>query len=169
MKSPRRRAREFALQALYQWQLTKTSFADMAKQYAEADGFEKTDGDLFRAILQGSIDGIDELSAALSPYLDRPWVEVSPIERAVLLIAAFEMSRMPETPYRVIINEAIELAKSFGGTDGHKYVNGVLDKLAAIVRSDEIADQATNPRPTAKTRVKKEVAITTKTTRKLAS
>jgi N utilization substance protein B len=86
----------------------------------------------------------------MSPYLDRAWAEVSPVERAVLLIAGYELSRMPETPYRVIINEAIELAKSFGGTDGHKYVNGVLDKFAAITRADEIAAPPLAKRPTAK-------------------
>ena len=169
MKSPRRRSREFALQALYQWQLTQQSYAELNNQYAQADGFDKADAELFRTLLKGSIEGVDSLSGALTPHLDRPWGEVSPIERGVMLIGAFEMGNMLETPYRVIINEGIELAKSFGGTDGHKYVNGVLDKLAATVRADEIAMQAANPRPAAKPRVSKTVAVTKKTTRKVAS
>ena len=106
----------------------------------------------------------ETLKEELHPHLDRPWKEVSPIESAILLIGAFELTNLPETPYRVIINEAIELAKSFGGTDGHKYVNGILDKLAVTVRADEIAFQADVPEttPAKKTAV---VKVTTKTRR----
>lgn len=145
MKNARRRSREFALQALYQWQITATSTAELHNQYAAAEGYAKADADLFVALMKGAIGAAEPLSIQLTPHLDRPWVEVSPIERAVMLLAAYEMTAMPETPYRVIINEAIELAKSFGGTDGHKYVNGVLDKLAALVRADEIAYQSAHP------------------------
>jgi transcription antitermination protein NusB len=145
MKNARRRSREFALQALYQWQINAISAAELHNQYASADGFAKADADLFVALMKGAIGAAENLAVQLTPHLDRPWVEVSPVERAIMLLAAFEMTAMPETPYRVIINEAIELAKSFGGTDGHKYVNGVLDKLAALVRADEIAYQAANP------------------------
>ncbi len=141
MKSARRRAREFALQALYQWQLAGQSLADIEQQYAQAEGFAKADSALFGKILSGVLKHSETLIATLQPHLDRPWKEVSPIEGAVLLIGAFELEHMPETPYRVIINEAIELAKSFGGTDGHKYANGILDKLAAISRSEEVAFQ----------------------------
>jgi len=139
MKSPRRRSREFALQALYQWQLAQQSWGELEQQYKIAEGFDKADAALFKAIVVGAIGNAEPLAAALTPHLDRGWNEVSPIERAILLIGGFELMHMPETPYRVIINEAIELAKSFGGTDGHKYVNGVLDKLAAIARAEEIA------------------------------
>ncbi len=152
MKSARRRSREFALQALYQWQLAGQSLAEIEKQYAGAEGFDKADAPLFSLLVSGVIKHQASLQERLSPSLDRAWTEVSPIERAVLLIAAHELSAMAETPYRVIINEAIELAKSFGGTDGHKYVNGVLDKLAAQVRADEIAFQAENGAPAAKAR-----------------
>ena len=141
MKSARRRAREFALQALYQWQLAGQSLTDIEQQYAQADGFAKADSALFATILSGVLKHSETLIAKLQPHLDRPWKEVSPIEGAVLLIGAFELAHMPETPYRVIINEAIELSKSFGGTDGHKYANGILDKLAAISRSEEVAFQ----------------------------
>jgi N utilization substance protein B len=139
MKSPRRRSREFALQAMYQWQLAQQSVGEIELQYKTAEGFDKADQALFKTIVVGIIQNAAALEASLVPHLDRGWAEVSPVERSVLLIAGFELIHIPETPYRVIINEAIELAKSFGGTDGHKYVNGVLDKLAAIVRAEEIA------------------------------
>ena len=139
IKTPRRRAREFALQALYQWQLAAQSWPEIEKQYAEADGFDKADVGLFKAIVKGAMANAAALSAGLTPHLDRTWAEVSPVERSVLLLAGYELSFMPETPYRVIINEAIELAKSYGGTDGHKYVNAVLDKFAPAVRGAEVA------------------------------
>jgi N utilization substance protein B len=139
MKSPRRRSREFALQAMYQWQLAQQSIGEIELQYKTAEGFDKADQALFKTIVVGVIQNAATLETALAPHLDRGWSEVSPVERSVLLIAGYELIHMPETPYRVIINEAIELAKSFGGTDGHKYVNGVLDKLAAVIRADEAA------------------------------
>ena len=164
MKSARRRSREFALQALYQWQLAGPSLADLEQQYAQAEGFAKADGELFSTILSGVLKHAEALREKLAPHLDRPWKEVSPIESAILLIGAFELLNLPETPYRVIINEAIELGKSFGGTDGHKYVNGILDKLAATVRADEVASQVPVPaaRPSRKTAA---VNVTTKTRR----
>ena len=164
MKSARRRSREFALQALYQWQLAGPSLADLEQQYAQAEGFAKADGELFSTILSGVLKHAEALREKLAPHLDRPWKEVSPIESAILLIGAFELVNLPETPYRVIINEAIELGKSFGGTDGHKYVNGILDKLAATVRADEVASQVPVPaaRPSRKTAA---VNVTTKTRR----
>lgn len=166
MKSARRRSRELALQALYQWQLAGQSLADIEKQYAAAEGFEKADAKLFSLLVSGVIKHHDSLQEQLAPSLDRVWNEVSPIERAVLLIAAHELSAMADTPYRVIINEAIELAKSFGGTDGHKYVNGVLDKLAAQVRAGEIAYGAENPETAVKPRVaRKTPTVVTKVRR----
>lgn len=147
MKSARRRSREFAVQALYQWQLAGQSLADIEQQYSQADGFAKADTELFSAVVSGVLKHAEQLKESLQPHLDRPWKEVSPIEAAILLIGAFELVNLPETPYRVIINEAIELAKSFGGTDGHKYVNGILDKLAASVRVDEVGFQASLPVP----------------------
>ena len=148
MKSARRRSREFALQALYQWQLAGQSLADIEQQYAAAEGFAKADSALFSVILSGVLKHAETLKEKLLPHLDRPWKEVSPIESGILLIGAFELIHLPETPYRVIINEAIELAKSFGGTDGHKYVNGILDKLAATTRADEITFQKDAPEMT---------------------
>ena len=168
MKSARRRAREFVLQALYQWQLAGQSLADIEQQYAEAEGFFKADSALFSVILSGVLKHAETLKEKLLPHLDRPWKEVSPIESAILLIGAFELINLPETPYRVVINEAIELGKSFGGTDGHKYVNGILDKLAATVRAGEIAFQAvvSETTPARKTTA---VKVTTKARRVLKS
>lgn len=153
MKSARRRSREFALQALYQWQLAGQDLTDIEKQYALAEGFDKADAKLFSLLTSGVIKHHDALRESLAPYLDRVWTDVSPIERAVLLIAAHELNAMAQTPYRVIINEAIELAKSFGGTDGHKYVNGVLDKFAAHARAPELLAHAENPELTMKPKV----------------
>jgi N utilization substance protein B len=166
MKSARRRSREFALQALYQWQLAGQSLADIEKQYAAAEGFDKADGKLFSLLVSGVIKHQQALEQQLTPNLDRVWAEVSPIERAVLLIAAHELGAMVDTPYRVIINEAIELAKSFGGTDGHKYVNGVLDKLAAQLRAEEVAFHGGQPAVAKKPRAaKKAPTVTTKARR----
>ena len=101
-------------------------------------GFDKVDGELYANVLAETRQNVEALKLDLAPYIDRAWDEVSPIERCILLLGACELRLHPETPYRVIINEAIELAKTFGGTDGHKFVNGVLDKLAAVLRPSEI-------------------------------
>lgn len=138
-KSSRRRSREFALQGLYQWQLAGTDAETIEQQMSEARGFDKTDRAYFSALLAGAIREAQRLEQSLQPYLDRKCAELSPVERAILLIAAYELENQPEVPYKVVINEAVELAKSYGGTDGFKYVNGVLDKLAADKRPHEIA------------------------------
>jgi transcription antitermination protein NusB len=138
VKSARHRSREFALQGLYQWLLAKAAPADIARDIAQFRGFDKCDPAYFRALLDGAVADVQAIEASLTPCLDRPLERVSPIERAILLMAGCEFSRHPDVPYRVVINEAVELAKSFGGTDGHKYVNGVLDKLAAVMRAPEV-------------------------------
>jgi len=137
MKTDRRRSREFALQGLYQWQLAKGDPAAIVRQLAESKGFDKIDADYFRTLLEGTIAAAPELEKAIAPYLDREYARLSPVERGVLLLAGYELAHQPEVPYRAVINEAVELAKSFGGTDGHKFVNGVLDKLAAQLRAPE--------------------------------
>lgn len=139
MKSARRRAREYAVQGLYQWQLAGTRVGDIERSLAEDSEFAEADRTLFVQLLHGASSNVEALEAALRPALDRAPDVLSPIERAILLLATFEFVHMPETPYRVVINEAIELAKTFGGTDGHKYVNGVLDKLAPTLRPHEKA------------------------------
>jgi N utilization substance protein B len=138
MKNSRRRAREFALQASYQWLINESTADTLLAQLREQKEFPKSDQALAEALLRGVIVNADALRQLLTPYLDREIKALSPVEHALLLLSAFELRDHPQTPYRVIINEAIELAKSFGGTDGHKYVNGVLDKLAAELRPNEI-------------------------------
>ncbi len=138
MKNARSRSREFALQALYQWLLSKNPAAEIARDIALFRGYDKCDALYFRDLLDGVIHDAETIERDLEPCLDRPIDRLSPIERAVLMIAGCEFLRHPEVPYRVVINEAVELAKDFGGTDGHKYVNGVLDKLAAHMREPEV-------------------------------
>ncbi len=139
MKSSRRRSREFALQGLYQWLLAAAAAAEIEAQIRETRGFDKADAEYFAGLLHGAIRDAGTAESAISPLLDRPIDELSPVERGILLLGAYELRHCPDVPYRVVINEAVELAKSYGGTDGHKYVNGVLDKLAAKLRPDEAA------------------------------
>jgi N utilization substance protein B len=136
-KSPRRRAREFIVQGLYQWQVGDQDAAAIQVQAEGVAGFDKADNALYSTLLAETRQNAEALKVDLAPYIDRAWEEVSPIERCILLLGACELKLHPETPYRVVINEAIELAKTFGGTDGHKFVNGVLDKLAATLRATE--------------------------------
>jgi transcription antitermination protein NusB len=136
-RGSRRRSREFALQALYQWQLSGDTADVLEKQLRATKGFDKLDEAYFLRLLRGAISDAQELEHKLKPNLDRPLKELSPVEHSILLLATYELAHQPDVPYKVVINEAVELAKSFGGTDGHKYVNGVLDKLAAELRAAE--------------------------------
>ena len=138
-KSARRRSREFILQGLYQWRVGGADEAAIEAYAPEMEGFAKADREFFVGTLRGVIGQKDKLTEQISVHIDRPFAELSPVEACILMLGSFEMANHAETPYRVIINEAIELTKAFGGTDGHKYVNGVLDKVAAIVRPDEVA------------------------------
>jgi N utilization substance protein B len=138
-RTPRHRAREFALQGLYQWLLNNEDATTVVNNIRAAHGFEKADADHFAALLYGAIKDSVSLREAFAPLIDRGVSELSPIEHGVLLIGAYELKNNLEIPYRVVINEAVELTKSFGGIDGHKYVNGVLDKLAPRLRAEEVA------------------------------
>lgn len=138
-KSARRRAREFVLQGLYQWRVGGADEAAIEAYAPEMEGFAKADREFFVGTLRGAMGQSEALIERISQHIDRPFAELSPVEACILMLGSFELINSPETPYRVIINEAIELTKSFGGTDGHKYVNGVLDKVAAVVRPDEVA------------------------------
>ena len=138
-KSARRRSREFILQGLYQWRVGGADEAAIEAYAPEMDGFAKADREFFVGTLRGVIAQQATLIEQISVHIDRPFGELSPIEACILMMGSFELNHHPETPYRVIINEAIELTKAFGGTDGHKYVNGVLDKVAAGVRPEEVA------------------------------
>ena len=136
-RGSRRRSRELALQALYQWLIGGDEADVLCRQAAESREFSRADGAYFEALVRGVVERAAELHAAIQPFLDRPAAALSPVEHALLLIGGFELTTSLDVPYRVVINEAVELAKSYGGTDGHKYVNGVLDKLAAQVRPRE--------------------------------
>jgi N utilization substance protein B len=135
----RRRARELVLQGLYQRRLSHNAAADVRAQLAESPGFDRADEAYFDELWGGLADGADDQVERLAPLLDRKPAELSPVERAILAIGAWELEHRLDIPYRVVINEAVELAKAYGGTDGHKFVNGVLDRHAAGVRAVEIA------------------------------
>jgi N utilization substance protein B len=137
-RTPRHRAREFALQGLYQWLLSNEDVGAIEAHIREAHGFDKSDAEHFDALLYGTIKDVDTLRAGLAPLIDRSIKELSPVEHAALLIGAYELQNHLEIPYKVVINEAVELTKSFGGIDGHKYVNGVLDKFAMQSRETEV-------------------------------
>lgn len=137
-RTPRHRAREFALQGLYQWLTSKEDLGVILAHIRDAHGFNKADAEHFSILLTGSIKGADALRAQIAPLIDRPIEELSLVEHAALLIGAFELKHHLEIPYKVVINEAVELTKSFGGIDGHKYVNGVLDRLAGQLRDHEV-------------------------------
>ncbi len=145
-KSARRRSREFALQGLYQWLLGNADTAAVDAHMREQEGFRQCDAAHFDALLHGCIAEAAALDAAIARHVDRKTTELSPIEHGVLMIGAYELAHCIEIPYRVAINEAVELAKSFGGTDGHKYVNGVLDKTAADLRPAEVQARRAAPR-----------------------
>jgi transcription antitermination protein NusB len=142
-KPPRSRAREFAVQALYQ-HLVGRQDAESIDQFTRGlSGFHKADSVHYDALLHGCIREAAELDKLIVPLLDRKLEEISPIEHAVMWIGAYEFLHAPDVPWRVVLNECIELAKEFGGTDGHKYVNGVLNGLAPQLRSLEVeADRA---------------------------
>ena len=138
-KSARTRAREFALQALYQHQVGKNSADSIDEFTRDLVGFHKADSSHYDALLHGCIESQALLDAHILPLLDRKMVEISPVEHAILWIGTYEFTHCLDVPYRVVINECIELAKAFGGTDGHKYVNGVLHKMAPSLRGAEVA------------------------------
>jgi transcription antitermination protein NusB len=128
-----------ALQGLYQWLLSGTDPSTIRAQLAETDAFTRCDPKFFDRMWDGVTADFQVLVGAIAPYCDRAVTQLSPIEKSVLIIGAWELLHQPDVPYRVAINEAVELAKVYGGTDGHKFVNGVLDKLAAAVRAPEIS------------------------------
>lgn len=136
--SGRRRAREAALQGLYEWLIAGSDAGVVDAHVREQDGFAEVDAAHFDALLHGCIGEAAALDAVLAKHVDRKTTELSPIEHGVLMIGAYELKHCIDVPYKVAINEAVELAKSYGGTDGHKYVNGVLDKAAAELRPVEV-------------------------------
>jgi N utilization substance protein B len=141
-KTRRHRSRELALQGLYQWRVAGGTAETIEAQLHESEQYDKADKEYLSGLLRGVLTNMPELERHLQPYLDRPARELSPVEISILLLGAHELASHPEMPYRVVINEAVELAKTYGGIDGHKYVNGVLDKLAGRLRTVEINAQA---------------------------
>jgi N utilization substance protein B len=137
-KSARRKSREFALQGLYEWLLGRADAGVVDAHVREQDGFDKCDLAYFDLLLHGVIRESAAIDVHIAAHIDRKAELLSPVEHAALMIGTFELMRCIEVPYKVAINEAVELAKSFGGTDGHKYVNGVLDKAAAALRGVEV-------------------------------
>jgi N utilization substance protein B len=136
---PRSRAREFVLQGLYQYLVGGSDAAAIDAFTRDLQGFDKADARLFDALLHGCIEAHDELDALIAPLLDRPLAQISPIERGCMWLGAYELAHCPDVPWRVALNESIELAKDFGGADGHKYVNAVLNGVAEKTRAAEIA------------------------------
>ncbi len=137
-KSTRRRSREAALQGLYEWLISGTDPGAIEAHVREQEDFDKCDKAHFDALLHGCIAEAADLDSVLARHVDRKTSELSPVEHGVLMIGAYELKHCIDVPYKVAINEAVELAKSYGGTDGHKYVNGVLDKTAADLRPVEV-------------------------------
>lgn len=144
MKGSRRLSRELALQGLYQWLVNQTDASEVLAQLADQDDYARADHAYLESLVRHVVANAGALRDQLTPYLDRPLEQLSPIEHALLLMAASELGAQAQTPFRVVINEAVELAKVYGGTDGHKYVNGVLDKLALVLRPDEVRQRKGN-------------------------
>ncbi|MDO6681958.1 MULTISPECIES: transcription antitermination factor NusB [unclassified Oceanobacter] len=134
----RRKARAFALQALYQWQIAGANLTQIESEFRADNDMSKVDLEYFHDILHGVPRERSALDEKIAPLMDRRLDEMTPVELAILRLGAFEMCRRPDVPYKVVINESVELAKVFGATDGHKYINGVLDKLAQRERGVEI-------------------------------
>ena len=139
MSSARSRARRLAVQGLYEWQITGTEIAEINKRFLEGKEAKKIDEDYFRELIQGVINKVEALDQHISPFLNRSLKEVDVVEKAILRIATYELAYRPDIPYRVIINEGVELAKTFGADQGHKFINGMLDKIAAKLRAVEIS------------------------------
>ena len=140
-RNARRRSRELAVQGLYQWFLNPSDVGLIDAHIRDAPGFEKADLGHYESLLHGGVHNLQDLMHQISPFIDRPWAELSPVEKAVLVLSTHEMNTHIEIPYRVVINEAVELTKTFGGTDAFKFVNGVLDKVAIQTRQTEIKAQ----------------------------
>jgi N utilization substance protein B len=141
MKTARRQAREIALQALYAWQL---SGGDPLAEARSLEGFDRTDARFVENLLSGVLGRAEELRGLIAPHLSREFARLSPVERAILYIGTYELAVHPQTPFKVVVNEAVELGKSFGATDGYRFVNGVLEKIAAAIRPEEVARSKTN-------------------------
>ncbi len=136
----RHKARELALQALYQWQMAGASITEIEAQFRARNDMEKVDGGFFHELLTGVAYQVSKLDETITPLLDRNFDQLDPVECATLRLGCFELLQRSDVPYRVVINEGIELAKKFGAQDSHKYINGILDKLALELRPAEVSE-----------------------------
>ncbi|MDA7595692.1 transcription antitermination factor NusB [Luminiphilus sp.] len=141
LAAQRRKARHFGLQALYQWTLSDASLVDIDAEFRVDNDFRHTDGEYFQALLRGVMQDVEALEALFSPLLDRALDDLDPIERNLLRMGTFELKERIDVPYKVVINEAVSLAKKFGATESHRYINGVLDKVASELRTVERAKE----------------------------
>ncbi len=132
--SPRRKARELAMQAVFSWQISQNSATDVEVNFLTDNSKRRFDIEYFQKLLRGVTQNISDIDDAISPHVDRPLDDIDQVEKAVLRVAVFELKECTDVPYRVVINEAIELAKSFAADDSHKFVNGVLDKTIKLIR-----------------------------------
>lgn len=137
--APRSQSRRVALQALYQWQMTNEEVPEIIKQFQEDGLLEGLDFDLFKELLAEVSSSAEDMDALYSEYLDRAVTRIDPVERAIMRMGSYELQSKIEIPYKVVINECVELAKRFGAEDSHKYVNGILDKTAKKLRAAEMA------------------------------
>lgn len=137
-RKSRRATRSLAIQALYSWQITKINAEELIGQFLDDRDMSIVEIDYFIELVKGVILNITEIDELYQPYLDLDINELTPVEQSILRLASFELSKHPEIPYRVVINEAVELSKSFGSTDGHKFINGVLDKAVKVIRPTEV-------------------------------
>lgn len=140
--SARTRARRLAMQGLYEWQVAQNSVRNIETQFLIDKDTKNVDVAYFRELLIKVAEQVDELDAYITPHLDRELAEVDPVECAVLRIGAYELAHRLDIPFRVVINEAVELTKTFGADQGHKYVNGIMDKMAAQLRQVEVQAQS---------------------------
>ena len=139
--SPRTRARRLAMQGLYEWQVAQNSAKDIETQFLIEKETKNVDTAYFRELLSKVVTHVDELDDYIKPLLDRSLEEVDPVECAILRLGAYELAKRPDVPYKVVINEAVELAKVFGADQGHKFINGIMDKMAARLRLEEISSR----------------------------
>jgi N utilization substance protein B len=142
MSSPKSMARRSAVQALYQWQLTGYDLSEIERQFVEEHGLGKGELLYFQELLHNVPKALDVVDAALAEFTSRPVEQIDPVERAILRISTYELLQHPDIPYRVVVNEGINLAKEFGATQSHKFVNGLLDKIARKYRAVESAARA---------------------------
>jgi N utilization substance protein B len=130
-------ARRLAVQAIYRWQLNHGPWQDLLLEFADAEDMHKADREYFRELIEGVCGASEALDGALAQWIDRPTAQLDPVEHAVLLLSVFELTSRPDVPFRVVVNEAVTLTRRFGATDGHKFVNAVLDRAARTLRTHE--------------------------------